>query len=241
MRGIMGSMFGAMKIAVAAASVSLLLVVGGGCVSYTNVPEPSSAPAFKHANSGASIKSIVASLDRVILRHPMVDGSGRYAVNLPVGTTPETAATIVSRLPDGAMLPYEGMDGSVPVYHIGRIWLRGVSGKVDVVYPFVDADGQRVDGGVTVWVHGGNRPWYVKRMQYWSPGTVPVPLLYVPLGGDGEIEVMESNGGLYGESIADPAVGPGGDSVGEMDEPVNHQGDEKDDETVDEVYREIRG
>lgn len=164
---------------------SSAILLGNGCVSYTNVPVPNSAPAFKHANSGASIKSMVAALDRVILKHPMRDSQGRYALNLPAGTTPETAATVLARLPKGAILPYEGMEEFVPVYHISRIWLRGVSGKVDVVYP-IDAD---TDGGVTAWVHGGDRSWYVERLQYWAPGTVPTPPLYIPI--DGDIEVMD--------------------------------------------------
>jgi len=183
MYGKTSNMFRTLGITVVAASISLLW---GGCVSYTSVPEPSKGIALGHTNSGGSIKSIVASLERVILRHPVRDEHGEYAVNLPVGTTPETAATIVSRLPTGAVLPYEGMDGSVPVYHIGRVWLRGSSGKVDVVYP-IEGD---VDGGVTIWVHGGDRPWYVKRMQYWAPGTVPTPEMYVPL--DGEVGVMDA-------------------------------------------------
>jgi len=180
MRNAQNSRVWKMGFTVAAASVSFLW--GVGCVSYTNVPEPSSAPAFKHANSGSSIKVIVASLDRVVGKHPLRDGSGRYAVNLPAGTTPETAHTIVSRLGSGANVPFEGMEDSIPVYHISRIWLRGRSGKVDVVYPFMDVDGTRSDRGVTVWLHGGDRPWYVERMQYWAPGTVPTPPVYVPVG-----------------------------------------------------------
>jgi len=195
MRGSTGNMFKALKITVAAASLSLLWGVGG-CVSYTSVPEPSKGIALGHTNSGGSIKTVVASIERVVLRHPMRDDQGNYAVNLPVGTTPETAETIVSRLPTGAVLPYAGMSGSVPVYHIGRIWLRGASGKVDVVYPMLDADGQRIDGGVTVWVHGGDQPWYVQRMQYWAPGTVPTPSMYVPVGkaGAGDAEMKDVDG-----------------------------------------------
>ena len=190
MHGSTGNMFKALGITVAAVSISLLIVGwGAGCVSYTSVPEPSKGIALGHTNSGGSIKTIVASIERVVLRHPMRDAQGSYAVNLPVGTTPETAATIISRLPVGAVLPYEGMSDSVPVYHIGRVWLRGSSGKVDVVYPFAGSDGQKIDGGVTVWVHGGDRPWYVKRLQYWAPGTVPTPEIYIPM--DGQVGVME--------------------------------------------------
>lgn len=158
----------------------------GGCVSYTNVPVPNSAPAFKHANSGASIKSISAAVDRVVLRHPMKDSQGRYAINLPAGTTPETAREILGKLPKGAVIPWVGMDDSIPVYHISRIWLRGATGKVDVVYP-IDAN---TDGGVTAWVHGGDRSWYVERLQYWAPGTIPTPPVYVPIGKDDLSEEM---------------------------------------------------
>lgn len=162
----------------------LLGGVLGGCVSYTNVPEPSSAPAFKHANSGSSIKVISAAVERVVRKHPMKDAQGRYAVNLPAGTTPETAQSIVEKLPAGAMVPTEGMDSSVPVYHISRVWIRGRSGKVDVVYPMKDADGSVIDGGVTCWMHGGDKPWYVERLQYWAPGTIPTPPVYVPIDDD---------------------------------------------------------
>ena len=195
-------------------------------MSYTSVPEPTKGIALGHTNSGGSIKTVVASLERVVLRHPMRDDQGNYAVNLPVGTTPETAETILSRLPVGAMLPYEGMSGSVPMYHIGRIWLRGASGKVDVVYPMLDTDGERIDGGVTVWVHGGDQPWYIQRMQYWAPGTVPTPSVYVPLGKDGAggAEMMDDD--QYEEPMTETEAEA--DSVRESD-PVDDGG----------MYREI--
>lgn len=194
------------------------LALCGGCVSYTNVPEPSTAPAFKHANSGSSIKTIVASVERVVNRHPMRDASGRYAVNLPAGTTPKTAQTIVSRLPVGAMVPTFDMDSSVPVYHISRVWLRGSSGKVDVVYPLSDG----LDGGVTVWLHGGDQPWYVKRTQYWAPGTIPTPPVYVPVGSGGfeggSNEYMDSEN----EEFVEPAIELRDTEYFESGEPVEN-------------------
>tara|TARA_R110002096_G_scaffold344921_7_gene538212 strand:- start:177234 stop:177926 length:693 start_codon:yes stop_codon:yes gene_type:complete len=210
------------------------LLLGSGCVSYTNVPVPNSAPAFKHANSGASIKSMVAALDRVILKHPMRDSQGRYALNLPAGTTPETASIVVSRLPKGAMLPYEGMEESVPVYHISRIWLRGASGKVDVVYP-IDAE---TDGGVTVWVHGGDRSWYVERLQYWSPGTVPTPPLYIPIDGAVDAMDVEDDVNAYDESISnddwddEPVM-----DEGELDQPAAPAASEPADDGA--MYRQV--
>ena len=216
------------------------LVLGsmGGCVSYTNVPVPSSAPAFKHANSGASIKVIVASIDRVVLRHPKRDSNGNYAVNLPAGTTPETANTIVSRLPEGAIVPFEGMSDSVPVYHISRVWLRGSSGKVDVVYP-IDSE---TDGGVTAWVHGGDQPWYVERLQFWAPGTIPTPPVYVPIDGTGNTGSVESQSEVqYAEPVVDQSQDRS-QIVEPTREEIRYQPEVIEPEPIDDgvLYREIK-
>ncbi|MFK7759633.1 MAG: hypothetical protein AB8C13_06780 [Phycisphaerales bacterium] len=178
-RKVCGMVFGAAM----SAGVLSLVLGAGGCVSYTNVPEPSSAPAFKNANTGSSIKVISAGLRRMVNTHPMRDSQGRYVVNLPAGTTPETANRIVQLLPEGGVIPYQGM-GAMPTYHISRVWLRGARGKVDVVYPIRTAEGM-IDGGVTLWMQGGDQPWNVERMQYWAPGTVPTPPVYIPVDGYG--------------------------------------------------------
>lgn len=156
---------------------SLALAIGG-CVSYTNVPVPESAPAFQSANHRQSITVISRALEAVIMDHPVV---GEYAINLPAGTTPETAQKIVTQLPIGAIVPFEGMDESIPVYSIGRVWIRASDAKVDVVYPFMRADGASQDQSVTVWLNGGIRTWRVNRQQHWSPGTVLTPPVYVPV------------------------------------------------------------
>jgi len=153
----------------------------GGCISYTNVPEPESAPAFKSANHNQAIKVTREALDDVIERYPMRDAQGRYSVNLPAGTNLESAQLIINGLPDGAVLPSENMDDSIPVYHIGRIWIRASDAKVDVLYPARSFDGSEFTGNVTVWLNGGVRSWRLNRMQHWAPGTIPVPPIYVPI------------------------------------------------------------
>ena len=152
-----------------------------GCVSYTNVPEPESAPAFKSANHSQAIRVTRVALEEVIGRYPMSDDQGRYSVNLPAGTTIESAQKIIEHLPEGAVLPYEGMDESVPVYHIGRIWIRASDAKVDVLYPARSFDGTEFTGNVTVWLNGGVQRWRVSRVQHWAPGTIGVPPLYIPI------------------------------------------------------------
>ncbi len=167
------------------ASMSLLglgLTLGlgalGGCVSYTNVPVPDSAPAFKSANHTQSIKVIREALDSVITKHSV---NGEYSINLPSGTTPESTAKIITGLPAGVLMPTNELGGDVPLYHIGRVWIRASDAKVDVVYPFVRADGKSEDQSVTIWLSGGVRSWRVYRMQYWSAGTIPTPPFYVPI------------------------------------------------------------
>ncbi len=167
------------------ASVSLLglgfnlgLGAMSGCVSYTNVPVPNSAPAFKSANHTQSIKVLREALDAVITKHS-VDGA--YSINLPSGTTPESTDKIIAGLPAGVLMPSNEMGGDVPLYHIGRVWIRASDAKVDIVYPFIRADGKSEEQSVTVWLSGGVRSWRVYRMQYWTAGTIPTPPLYVPI------------------------------------------------------------
>ncbi|MFG0246765.1 MAG: hypothetical protein ACF8MF_12030 [Phycisphaerales bacterium JB052] len=164
---------------VAAGILGTLMLTG--CISYTNVPEPESAPAFKSANHSQAIRVTRVALDEVIQRYPMRDAQGHYSVNLPVGTTLESAQKIVQDLPDGVVLPYEGMDDSIPVYHIGRIWIRASDAKVDVLYPARSFDGDAFTGNVTIWLNGGVRTWKLNRVQHWAPGTIGIPPLYVPL------------------------------------------------------------
>jgi len=159
-------------------------VLMSGCVSYTNVPVPESAPAFKSMNHGQSITVVSRALSAVIADHPVRDGDGHYAINLPIGTTPSSADKILAALPVGAIVPFEGMDSSVPTYSIGRIWIRASDAKVDVVYPFVGINGIHHDQSVTVWLNGGVRKWRVNRQQHWAPGTIETPPIYVPISGD---------------------------------------------------------
>ncbi len=153
----------------------------GGCVSYTNVPVPESAPAYESANHGQSIRVTRLALRSVIDRFPAAGPDGRYAVNLPAGTSEESALKILEGLPEGAMLPYEGMGDEVPVYHIGRIWIRASDAKVDVLYPITDIRGHRLQGNVTAWLYGGLYNWRVERVQHWAPGTMATPAIYIPL------------------------------------------------------------
>jgi hypothetical protein len=147
-----------------------------GCTSYTNVPGPESAPARQNPNARQAVSASEVALQWVVRRHTV---SGPFALNLPAGTTRETADRIAAFVGPDAVVP-EGDVGNLPVYHVTRVWIRLSDAKVDVVYPMIDGQGNRIDRGVTVWLHAGVRPWTVSRGQYWAPGTVPTPPIWIP-------------------------------------------------------------
>ena len=176
------------------------------CVSYTsagNAPENND----RATEVWGIGDSIVEAVDELIRRHPVegVGSGARYVVNLPEETTRERSAAILDRLPDGAVAPDETMRDGVdaPVYHISRVWLRTLRTKVDVVFPRETLGGEIVEGAATVWVRRGPLSRRVERVQYWSPGVVPVPDLHVP--------VDESEGDADGDA---PDAGVGDDQDG---------------------------
>ncbi|MEM9374288.1 MAG: hypothetical protein AAGA55_11665 [Planctomycetota bacterium] len=149
----------------------------GGCTSYTNVPSPENALYGQDPNARQASAATLAGLRWAVRKHPV---SGPYLINLPFGTSTETAERIAAALPDGATIP-DGTGMNLPTYHVPRVWIRLSDAKVDVVYP-VDVAGEvPVNRGVTTWLHAGVRPWTVSRGQYWNPGTVDVPPTWVPV------------------------------------------------------------
>jgi len=156
------------------------LLFAGGCVSYTNVSGPESPPSFHNPNHYAAVDVTAKSLDWVLTRHGPSAGSS-YIVNFPAGTSQESAMEIFAKLPVGAVWPASTDQDPLSMYHVGRVWIRASEAKVDVVYPFTMLNGGTGLRGVTVWLQGGVRKWRVIRGQYWSPGTVVVPEVSVPV------------------------------------------------------------
>lgn len=164
-----------------AIALGTAIMVAGGCVSYANVPVPESAPAFKSANHFQSVAVMTQALDRIVFQHPSTGPGGQYAINLPVGTTPESASKIIEALPAGAIVPFNGMSDQIPVYHICRVWIRATDAKVDVIYPSILFDGSTQNQNVTFWMRGGLQNWRVHRQQFWAAGTLVKPALYIPI------------------------------------------------------------
>lgn len=177
MRGI-GSKFGVVLGLTAAGALGLF-----GCASYTNVPEAGRVGEAENVNAWGTRAVLASAITEVVETHPARDAQGRYVVNFPVGTYREQALRVIQDLPSGAMLPGEGGAEGAPVYHVARLWLRASSAKVDVVFPST-VEGKTLERAVTVWMRGGPMLWDVQRMQYWAPGVITTPGLYVPVWED---------------------------------------------------------
>jgi hypothetical protein len=148
-----------------------------GCTSYTNVPGPESALAGQDPNSRQASRAAEAALVWTVRRHPV---DGPFVINLPPGTSTETAQAIAAAVGPMAQIP-DAATTDLPVYHVSRVWIRLSDAKVDVVFPTRDGLGREIQRGVTAWMNVGLRSWTVSRGQYWSPGTVPIPSIWVPI------------------------------------------------------------
>ena len=163
-------------VSVIAAAGMLGMGALSGCTSYTNVNGPESGPAVQDPNGIQAERVTRTALAWVARRHV----EGPFVLNLPVGTSLETANDIAAAVGMGATVPMSP-DVDLPVLHVTRVWIRVSDAKVDVLYPMVDGTGEEQFRAVTVWLNAGVRPWTVSRGQYWTPGVVPVPPIYVPM------------------------------------------------------------
>ncbi len=170
--------FGFARFGRSGAAISLLagLLVGAGCASYANVPEPDSPASVTSPNRRQPKAVMTEALIRVLSQFP--PDSQRFAVGLPEGVTPETVDEILGALGPGAELAGP-RTRDLPTYAIGRIWIRSGKSKVDIFRPVTEL-GPRSDGSferqaITVWLEGGLNPWRVTRTQRWEIGAFPRP------------------------------------------------------------------
>lgn len=154
-----------------------------GCAGYANYPAPTSSPATRDPNARHPMAVSVEALRHIITRHPPGPAGTVYAVNPPAGLTNERASQLVLELGPQAVLAADAMPGT-PTYHIGRIWIRSGTAKVDVFRPVVeapaDAMGNTRTQPITVWLEGGLTPWRVTGEQRWAVGAFPTPALWEP-------------------------------------------------------------
>lgn len=160
-----------------------------GCVGYGSWPPVEGADlAATNPNVPYAVETMALSLQWVLQRYP-APGTGtepvpadeaRFAVNVPAGIRRANYIKIASA-PGGTPTTAENVE-HLPVYHIGRVWIRGGKATVDVLRPMFEyparGDGSMVYQCVTVHMEGGFQPWRVAGTQTREPGVVPVPDYY---------------------------------------------------------------
>lgn len=175
--------------AVAMVGLSAALIVLNGCVGYASFPYEEggkSELATQDPNTPPADELIALSLNWVVTKYPprspAVEGQPRYTVNMPKGVRRDVYDRILKNLGGQAAPLTPETAAQLPIYHVGRVWIRGRDAKVDVLRPVLE--GPRGPGGdvvyqpVTLRIEGGFEPWRIKRHQVWEVGTVPVPELY---------------------------------------------------------------
>lgn len=171
---------------------AVMMGVLSGCVGYASFPYEEGGKnnfATQDPNTPPADELMALSLDWVVSKYPP-RGAGApgtatdpsYTINVPKGVRRDVYDKILDKLGGKAAPLTPETAGTMPIYHIGRIWIRGREAKVDVLRPVLE--GPRGPGGavlyqpVTLRIEGGFEPWRVRRHQVWEVGTVPVPDLY---------------------------------------------------------------
>jgi hypothetical protein len=136
-------------------------------------------------NFEPSVFVVGEALSWVTLRYPPVRDAERgviyvsaFAINLPEGTSWESAQRVVRRVGRGAEIAAPD-NRNLYTYSVTRAIVRGTTAEVDVVRPVPDlgrdADGNPRLQGITVRLVGGTKPWRVL-----SHRTFPVGIMDVP-------------------------------------------------------------
>lgn len=161
----------------------------GGCVGYGSWPPVEGADlAARNPNVPYAVETMTTALQWVLQRYPppgagtepIEAGRARFAVNVPAGVRRGNYLRIASTV-GGVGATAETVE-ELPVYHVGRVWVRGGRATVDVLRPMFEyprrEDGSWVYQCVTVHLEGGFQPWRVTGTQTREPGVVPIPDYY---------------------------------------------------------------
>ncbi len=211
-----------------AAGVVSAVVALAGCVSYTTYPPVGGRNiAADTANAPSARDAMVRALEWVIRRYPASGGgeweAARYAVNLPMGMRRSLYLQVVERLGEEATA-LTPETGSLPTYHVARVWVRGRSAKVDIVRPLSvmgpKPSGAPVCQGITITLEGGLRPWHVVAQRIWEVGTLGVPEPnYLPAVERPERENKPAEPEAAAEPAPPPSAEPGPSPVEEPGSP----------------------
>jgi hypothetical protein len=185
------------------AAAALVVLLGSvsalsGCQQYVTSPAiPTARGMSENPNAPAPEQAITAALQYVATR--WAPGKTRefdakltpgatyvdqaMVINLPAGTRQSFYDRIARKLgPTVQPATPENTDGSLPIYHVGRVWLRFENARVDVYRPMLELgpgpDGKPVYQMVTVHLRGGFSPWRAEFARAWDPGVYETPEVF---------------------------------------------------------------
>lgn len=167
---------------------SLGLIGLCGCAGHSTY-EPGDAANLDQLtdpNEPNAERVVTTALEYVLAKYRSGPSSAPVAVSLPPGMRRSAYERIASRVGTNVHpLTEEVVAGNtMPVYHVGRVLLRGKTAKVDVLRPMGELPGDpRTDKPVyqtiEVQLEGGLQPWRAVYSRAFSPGAFPTPQYYV--------------------------------------------------------------
>jgi hypothetical protein len=206
-----------------------------GCVGYSGHPEakPVGDPTLSNPNVVSSKDVAATALTWVIKRYPPTGEDGRLTMwrefeDAKTGADGEAVPRLAVNVGDPAVrdwsyeeivrragrgaVPLTPENESLPIYHVGRVWVEGDMATVDIFRPVVPwpegpAD-QRVYQAITVRLRGGMKPWNVVSHRVWGIGTTPPPpLVYYTTSSEPSTPSRPQNSTPDPEAAPAPAPG----------------------------------
>lgn len=184
-------------VTIGGAALALSLGLGmAGCVGYssyephraeirlTNPGQPATQTALEAAVRYAATRYPPNTPPEVaILGQPTTEPHDfMFAVNMPRGMSREQYLGSVGRI-GGEAVPLTPERVDLPIYHVGRVWVRGGRARIDIFRPVpgwrdAEPDDDNAYQALTLTLEGGHRAWRVTRMQARTPGAEPLPPLH---------------------------------------------------------------
>lgn len=170
---------------------ALLAAPGGGCIGHNNIDPIAGAMAFENPNDQPVPDAIKAALRWVIDRYPpnAEQAVGTFptepiALNLPGRMRYEIAQSIARDVGPNIVTLTPENAATLPIYHIGRVWIRADAAAVDVFRPVAafgkTPAGEPVYQAITVNLRAGFAPWRVVSHRVWPVGTLDLPAQAYP-------------------------------------------------------------
>ncbi|MDX2148524.1 MAG: hypothetical protein SFZ23_13480 [Planctomycetota bacterium] len=241
-----------------------------GCVGYSSYPIVETAHvASTDPNLYTTREVSAVALAWVISRYPPESARGYEVLGEPrayVNAIPDLRRSNYLKLSERVtkatgiqVLPVDSSAGGsgLPIYHVGRVWVRQGDAKVDILRPISafgpGPDGRPVYQCVTVMLQGGLGPWTVKGTLTREPGLVDVPPLYYIPATDEPLPPTDSRSrsprstttrDLGEESVEVEASVPataGAASTGDRGAPANEFGEVREEDFERESEQEQSG